>query len=196
MQNTTVMASGMNRKRATPNSITTGKNTMQIASVATVSGWMTSRVPSRIATVSGLPSVRLRWMFSIVTVALSTSRPIASASPPRVIRLIVLPGQEQPDQAGEDRQRDRGRDDHRVPPAAQEHQDHQRDQDRRDDRLADHVLAPRRARTPTGRSRSSVPARSAPPPGFPAARRAPRPPRPAWRRRRASGSPDRPRACR
>ena len=56
MQNTTVTASGMNRKRATPNSSTTGKNTMQIASVATVSGWITSVQPSRMATVSGLPS--------------------------------------------------------------------------------------------------------------------------------------------
>ena len=86
----------MNRKRATPNSSTTGKNTMQIASVATVSGWITSALPSRIATVSGLPSDWLRWMFSIVTVALSTSRPIASASPPSVIRLIVLPVRNSP----------------------------------------------------------------------------------------------------
>ena len=38
MQNTTVAASGMNRKRDTPTSSTTGKNTIQIASVATVSG--------------------------------------------------------------------------------------------------------------------------------------------------------------
>ena len=35
-------------------------------------------------------------MFSIVTVALSTSRPIASASPPSVIRLIVLPVRNSP----------------------------------------------------------------------------------------------------
>ena len=96
MHSTTVIASGMNRKRATPNSITTGKNTMQIASVATVSGWITSDVPSRIATVSGLPSARLRWMFSIVTVALSTSSPIASARPPSVIRLIDCPVRNSP----------------------------------------------------------------------------------------------------
>ena len=69
---------------------------MQIASVATVSGWITSVEPSRIATVSGLPSVWLRWMFSIVTVALSTSRPIASARPPSVIRLMVWPVRNSP----------------------------------------------------------------------------------------------------
>ena len=62
---------------------------MQIASVATVSGWITSFDPSRIATVSGFPIAWLRWMFSIVTVALSTSRPMASASPPSVIKLMV-----------------------------------------------------------------------------------------------------------
>ena len=90
------MASGMNRKRAGPISSSTGKNTMQIASVATVSGWITSSEPSRIATVSGLPSAWLRWMFSIVTVALSTSRPIASASPPSVIRLMVWPVRNSP----------------------------------------------------------------------------------------------------
>ena len=69
---------------------------MQIASVATVSGWITSFEPSRMATVSGLPSVWLRWMFSIVTVALSTRRPIASARPPSVIRLMVWPVRNRP----------------------------------------------------------------------------------------------------
>ena len=86
----------MNRKRDGPVSSSTGKNTMQIASVATVSGWITSFEPSRIATVSGLPSAWLRWMFSIVTVALSTSRPIASARPPSVIRLMVWPARNSP----------------------------------------------------------------------------------------------------
>ena len=86
------MPSGTNRKRAGPVSSTTGRKTMQMASVATVSGVTTSPQPSRMATVSGLPSDWLRWMFSMVTVALSTSRPIASASPPSVIRLIDLPG--------------------------------------------------------------------------------------------------------
>ena len=113
---------------------------MQIASVATVSGWITSFEPSRIATVSGLPSVWLRWMFSIVTVALSTSSPIASASPPSVIRLMVWPVRNRPGEARRDRQRNRQRHDHGVPPAAEEDQDHQRDQDRGQDRLVDDVV--------------------------------------------------------
>ncbi len=91
IDSTTVMASGMNRKRAGPTRRTTGKNTMQMQSVATVSGWITSAEPSRIATVSGFPSAWLRWMFSMTTVALSTSMPMASARPPSVIRLMVCP---------------------------------------------------------------------------------------------------------
>ena len=93
---TTVMASGMNRNRAGPVSSTTGKNTMQIANVATVSGVTTSWQPSRMEMVSDLPSDWLRWMFSMVTVALSTSRPMASASPPSVIRLMVCPKANRP----------------------------------------------------------------------------------------------------
>ncbi len=90
-ENTTDSASGVNRYFETPNKKVTGKNTMQIASVAMVRGRATSREPSRMATVSGLPSVRLRWMFSTATVASSTRIPVASASPPSVIRLMVLP---------------------------------------------------------------------------------------------------------
>ena len=62
---------------------------MQIASVATMAGTATCWAPSSTATVSGFPSARLRWMFSIATVASSTSIPIASANPPRVMMLIV-----------------------------------------------------------------------------------------------------------
>ena len=64
---------------------------MQIASVAMVRGSATSREPSRIATVSGCPMERCRWMFSTATVASSTRMPVASASPPSVMRLIELP---------------------------------------------------------------------------------------------------------
>ena len=41
--------------------------------------------------VRGLPMVRLRWMFSTSTVASSTSIPTASASPPSVMMLTLLP---------------------------------------------------------------------------------------------------------
>ena len=113
---------------------------MQIASVATVSGWITSLLPSRIATVSGLPSDWLRWMFSIVTVALSTSRPIASARPPSVIRLMVCPVRNRPTMPAKIDSGIEVETIDRVAPASQEHQDQRGDQDRRDDRLADDVL--------------------------------------------------------
>jgi hypothetical protein len=56
--NTTDSASGVNRYFDTPYRNDTGKNTMQIASVAIVRGSATSREPWRIATVSGSPSMR------------------------------------------------------------------------------------------------------------------------------------------
>ena len=47
--------------------------------------------PSRMLTVSGLPSARLRWMFSTVIVATSTSRPIERLRPPSVMMLKEFP---------------------------------------------------------------------------------------------------------
>ena len=88
---TTPSASGVKRKRAGPSSSTTGKNTTQMVSVAAKAGTAICRAPSRIATVSGFPMCRLRWMFSTSTVASSTSMPIASASPPSVMRFKVWP---------------------------------------------------------------------------------------------------------
>ena len=86
---TTASASGVKRKRATPVSSTTGKNTMQIASVPTNVGVAIWAAPSRMAASSVFPMAWLRWMFSISTVASSTSMPTASAMPPRVIVLMV-----------------------------------------------------------------------------------------------------------
>ncbi len=94
---TTASASGRKRNRAGPVRSTTGKNTMQIVSVAARAGtaiWFalcsTTAVRWR-----GLPSApgiaELRWMFSTSTVASSTSMPMASASPPSVMRFIVWP---------------------------------------------------------------------------------------------------------
>ena len=87
--NTTASASGVNRNLATPVSSTTGKNTMQIESVPTKVGVAICVAPSRIATSNGLGIAWLRWIFSISTVASSTSIPTASAIPPSVIVLIV-----------------------------------------------------------------------------------------------------------
>ena len=64
---------------------------MQIASVATMRGVEICAAASRMATVSGFPSPRLRCTFSTVTMALSTSKPMDSESPPSVITLKPLP---------------------------------------------------------------------------------------------------------
>ena len=100
----------MNRKRAGPVSSTHRERTRCRSRGSRRSAAGSPRAePSRIATVSGFPSDWLRWMFSITTVALSTSSPMASARPPSVIRLIDWPVMEQAGDAGEDRQRDRER---------------------------------------------------------------------------------------
>src|SRR5205809_2022978 len=91
MANTTASASGVNRYFATPVMKTTGTNTMQMQSVATKAGVAICCAPSRIALITGFPIARLRFVFSISTVASSTRIPTASASPPSVITLSVSP---------------------------------------------------------------------------------------------------------
>ena len=91
MASTTANAIGVKRYFAAPESRTTGKNTMQIASVATIAGTAIWLAPSRIATMIDLPMSKLRLMFSISTVASSTSMPMASARPPSVMMLMVSP---------------------------------------------------------------------------------------------------------
>ena len=88
---TTASASGVNRYRAAPVRKITGTNTMQMHSVETNAGTAICCAPSRMARRIGLPCPRLRWMFSISTVASSTRMPTASASPPSVITLMVSP---------------------------------------------------------------------------------------------------------
>jgi hypothetical protein len=67
----------------------TGKNTMQMHNVPTSVGVAIWLAPSRIATSSTLSIARLRWMFSISTVASSTSIPTARAISPSVMVLMV-----------------------------------------------------------------------------------------------------------
>jgi hypothetical protein len=76
---------------ATPVMNTTGTNTMQMHSVATKAGVAICCAPSRIALMTGLPIARLRFVFSISTVASSTRMPTASARPPSVITFNVSP---------------------------------------------------------------------------------------------------------
>ena len=86
---TTASASGVNRYFAAPVRKTTGTKTMQMHSVETNAGTAICCAPSRIARRIGFPCPRLRWMFSISTVASSTRMPTASARPPSVITFTV-----------------------------------------------------------------------------------------------------------
>src|SRR5207245_9787623 len=64
---------------------------MQMQSVETNAGTAICDAPSRMARTIGFFMARLRWMFSISTVASSTKMPTARASPPKVIRFRVWP---------------------------------------------------------------------------------------------------------
>ena len=65
--------------------------TIQIAKVATKAGTAICCAPSKIACSRGFPCPKLRWIFSISTVASSTKIPTAKDRPPKVIILRVCP---------------------------------------------------------------------------------------------------------
>ncbi len=87
------MPSGMKRNLAAPLMKTTGTKTMQMQSVETKAGTAIWEAPSRMACTSRFFWCRLRWMFSISTVASSTRMPTARARPPRVMTFSVSPSQ-------------------------------------------------------------------------------------------------------
>ena len=92
MANTTARPSGVKRYFAGPCRKTTETNTQLMASVDTSVGTAMPAAPCSVAAGSGMcSSVSRRWVFSIVTVELSTRMPIASASPPSVMVLMVSP---------------------------------------------------------------------------------------------------------
>ena len=68
-----------------------GTKTMQMASVETSVGMAICPAPARMAACTSGSCAWTRWMFSIPTVASSTSTPTARASPPSVITLSVSP---------------------------------------------------------------------------------------------------------
>jgi hypothetical protein len=68
---------------------TIGRKTTIVVSVEAVMAIPTSLVPIRAASLALFPSWTWRNMFSMTTMALSTSIPIPSASPPRVRRFSV-----------------------------------------------------------------------------------------------------------
>ena len=140
MAKTTASASGMNSDAAGPVRNTTGTNTMQMASVETNAGTAICAAPSRIARRSGFFMPRLRWMFSISTVASSTRMPTASAMPPSVMMLSDWPSAHRTMIDDQDRQRDRDGDDERAPPRAEEQQDHQRRQPGGDGPFLEHAF--------------------------------------------------------
>ena len=89
---TTASASGVNRYAAGPCAGTPPARTRcRSPASRRTSARRSAAAPSRIARRSGLPRPRLRWMFSISTVASSTRMPTASAIPPSVIVLSVWP---------------------------------------------------------------------------------------------------------
>ena len=94
---TTFSASGVKMYFAEPDNKVTGTNTMQIDIVEISAGIATCSALSRIAVASGFfsPVPRLRCVFSISTVASSTSMPTARARPPSDITLIVSPSAEE-----------------------------------------------------------------------------------------------------
>src|SRR5258708_6571886 len=89
MANMTASANGGNRNLAIPDKPKIGTNTIQITSVETSAGNAIWAAPSRIASRVVFFSPMWRWTFSMVTVASSTSRPTASANPPRLMVLMV-----------------------------------------------------------------------------------------------------------
>ena len=89
--NTTASPSGVKRNFAGPSRNTTEVNTQPIASVETNVGTAIPAEPCSVAAARLTPSPRRRWVFSIVTVELSTRMPTASAMPPRVMVLSVSP---------------------------------------------------------------------------------------------------------
>ena len=91
MAKATAMASGVKRYLAAPVSRNTGTNTIQMQSVETNAGAAICCAPSSTARTSGFFIAILRWVFSISTVASSTRMPTASAMPPSVMTLMVLP---------------------------------------------------------------------------------------------------------
>jgi hypothetical protein len=66
-------------------------NTQLIASVETMVGTAMPAEPCRVAAARVMPSLRSRWVFSIVTVESSTRMPTARAMPPSVIVFSVWP---------------------------------------------------------------------------------------------------------
>ncbi len=91
MENPTASDKGTNIARGAPCMKNDEMNTARMQTIAKSRGMAVCAFPSRTAlAIEGAWRIWV-WMFSISTVASSTRIPMASASPPRVITLIVCP---------------------------------------------------------------------------------------------------------
>ena len=91
MAKATAKAIGRNRNSPMPGIKASGASTRNVQSVETSSGIATSLAPRKAASFGSSPKPKCRCVFSRQMIALSTSGPIASASPASVITLIVMP---------------------------------------------------------------------------------------------------------
>src|ERR1017187_3177359 len=88
---TTASASAENKNLLTPKRKVTGKKTTTVVRVAERTARLTSEPPASAATMGAAPCSSWREMFSSEMTELSMMRENASASPPRIMVLIVLP---------------------------------------------------------------------------------------------------------
>ena len=91
MAKPTAIANGTNSERTGSAMMNAGMNTDRMQSMANSRGTAVSLLPRSTARASERVRVICTWMFSIDTVASSTSMPIDRARPPSVMMLIVAP---------------------------------------------------------------------------------------------------------
>ena len=91
MENPTASDKGTNIAFAAPCMKNEEMNTARMQTIASSRGMAVCALPSRTARAIEVVCPICVWMFSISTVASSTRMPIARASPPSVMMLIVCP---------------------------------------------------------------------------------------------------------
>ena len=126
----TASESGTKSCRPTPTMKNDGTNTARMQNIESRRAIAVRLHASTTARARETPGSICVWMFSISTVASSTSTPTASARPPSVMMLMVWPVGPEQHHGAEQRERDIQDDDQRAAPVAQEEQDHQAGEDR------------------------------------------------------------------
>ncbi len=87
------MVTGIMRVKSavSPRAMAMGTNTASVVPVAAPSGRASSRTETSAARIRSTPRSRCHWMFSTMTMALSTSMPSAMTSAPSEIRCSSMP---------------------------------------------------------------------------------------------------------